>query len=356
VIRNVMPNSSPSGLVLVGGAGGSNVGESFRQAAKQLGLPCRFCDAREASRAPRWLTSLFWRLAHRPVRLNRFGSEVLRLASGQRPAWLLSTGLAPLARDVLRRLGEAGVIRINFLTDDPWNPALRAGWFFKALPEYDVVYSPRRSNLADLAAAGCRRVEYLPFGFDPRLWFPVSLEEKELQNYACEVLFVGGADADRAPYVAALCAAGLRVAVYGAYWERYPDARPAARGYASPAELRKATCAAKVSLCLVRRANRDGHVMRSFEMPAMGACMLVEDTGEHRELFGPPDEAVVYFRTIGEMLEQARGLLADEPRRRRLGEAVYRRIVSGANTYRDRLAAVLGAGAGTKAPAENIKL
>ena len=67
-----------------------------------------------------------------------------------------------------------------------------------------------------------------------------------------------------------------------------------------------------MNLCLVRRANRDGQVMRSYEAAAIGSCMLVEDTPEHRELFGPDGEAVVYFETIDDMLRRLQ-LLLDAP-------------------------------------------
>jgi spore maturation protein CgeB len=84
--------------------------------------------------------------------------------------------------------------------------------------------------------------------------------------------------------------------------------------------------------------------MRSFEIAALGGCMLAEDTAEHREIFGDDGEAVVYFRTPREAAERARLLLADPAERTRLSEAVRERIVShGAHTYRDRLVTILGA-------------
>jgi hypothetical protein len=52
-----------------------------------------------------------------------------------------------------------GIKRFNFLTDDPFNRAHYAPWFLKALPDYDVVFSPRRANIQDLLNAGCPRVE-----------------------------------------------------------------------------------------------------------------------------------------------------------------------------------------------------
>jgi hypothetical protein len=36
--------------------------------------------------------------------------------------------------------------------------------------------------------------------------------------------------------------------------------------------------------------------MRSFEIAAVGGCMLARDIDEHREIFGSEGEAAVYFR------------------------------------------------------------
>jgi spore maturation protein CgeB len=107
--------------------------------------------------------------------------------------------------------------------------------------------------------------------------------------------------------------------------------------------LRKAVGAAKVVLCLVRRANRDGHVMRTFELAAMGACMLTEDTTDHRELFGPEGQAVMYFRNEVEMVDKLRWLLEHKADRQRLQDAARRLVTQGRHTYQDRLQAMLAA-------------
>jgi spore maturation protein CgeB len=70
--------------------------------------------------------------------------------------------------------------------------------------------------------------------------------------------------------------------------------------------------------------------------------MLVEDTEEHREIFGPDGESVVYFRSIPEMVEKAGRLLASPVERQRLAVAVHSRIMAGNHTYKDRLAAMWG--------------
>src|SRR5207248_534982 len=147
-----------------------------------------------------------------------------------------------------------------YLTDDPWNPTLEAQWFFQALPSYDVIFSVRRANLMDLGKHGCRRVEYLPFGFDAELFYR-NPSEKSNEG---EVVFAGGADCDRVPMVHALIQAGIKVALYGDHWDRFAETKAFALGHATPDKLRSATSSSKIALCLVRRANRDGHVMRSF--------------------------------------------------------------------------------------------
>jgi spore maturation protein CgeB len=81
--------------------------------------------------------------------------------------------------------------------------------------------------------------------------------------------------------------------------------------------------------------------MRSFEIAAVGGCMLAEDTTEHREIFGDDGETVVYFRDPREAGDRAGALLATPAERARLSREVRARISGGANTYRDRLLSIL---------------
>jgi spore maturation protein CgeB len=211
-------------------------------------------------------------------------------------------------------------------------------WAQRAIRVYDCVVSPRRANMGDLSALGCRSVKYVPFGYDPRHCFPESQVDPRLSS---DVLFVGGADKDRARWIAPLLSLDIRVALYGSYWDRYPETRGKSRGQAAPDVIRRATAAAKIALCLVRRANRDGHVMRSIEIPAIGACMLAEDTEEHRALFGPDGESVMYFDSPEQMLERVTWLLDRPDERARLASAAHRLVTHGKHAYVDRLAAML---------------
>ena len=116
-------------------------------------------------------------------------------------------------------------------------PSHRAAWFLRALPEYGAVFSPRRSNLRELADAGCERTTYLPFAYDPAIHFTETLIDSPTTED--QVVFVGGADEDRAPYCQALIEADLRLGIYGNYWERFPVLKRRWRGYADLVTARK---------------------------------------------------------------------------------------------------------------------
>ena len=318
-------------LLIVGHADPVHVGSHFLHAAASLGHDARLCDTAPAFAAPRWRQRLdWWVRGRRPSRLRAFSEHVVELARRDPPDVVLTTGLAPLDARALEMLAALGATRLNFLTDDPWRAGARPGWFIDTLPAYDRVFTPRHANLGDLQAAGALAT-YLPFAYSPNVHFPEAPAAAERVQYDADVVFAGGADADRVEMAAALIRAGFRVALYGGYWERDPRTRDHARGFLDATGVRKAVHAARVCLCLVRRANRDGNCMRTFEVPAMGGCMLAEATDDHRQLFGTEDtegtdtEAVSYFGTPEEAVEKTRSLVGDPDRRAAPGAAGVRR-------------------------------
>jgi hypothetical protein len=331
-------------LLIIGRAGGTNVGGSFAKAPAGSPWTIDLMKSTDATAGPALLRSARWHLfGHKPLWLERFSISVVDACRRTRPEVLLTTGLAPVDASALRQIGALGIRRVNYLTDDPWNPAHRANWFFRALSEYDLIATPRRANLEDLRGATKAAVSFVPFAYDPELFFPVDLNSDERKEMDADVIFAGGADADRVPYIAGLRRAGLTVALYGSYWERYRETKPLTRGQIGVDRLRQAIVGARLALCLVRRANRDGHCMRTFEVPAVGACMLAEDTSEHREIFGDEGRAVLYFSGVEELVSKARRLMQQPDERERLRRAAHRLIVSGHHTYADRLEKMMSA-------------
>jgi spore maturation protein CgeB len=295
-----------------------------------LGHEIRYFDIGEAFGGSAALRRLNWHLlGRRPPRLQAFSRSVLEGARAFRPDVMLATGTAPLTRDVLERMRALGAVTANYLTDDPWNRAFRGKWLLAALAGYDHVFSPRRSNLVDLQRAGAHAVHYLPFAYDPELFHAETTADVRY-----DVIFAAAADRDRVPFVHALLRHGLRVGLFGVYWDRFAETRGRAGDWLEPARLRPAVAAARLALCLVRRANRDGHVMRTYELAAMRACILAEDTAEQREILA---DTATYFRDPPELIAQVDALLARPDHRRQLAERAHARITGDANTYADRL-------------------
>lgn len=318
-------------ILLVGNPGGTNVADSLLAAARELGHQASLVPATDAFRTSQLRRRISWHLlGHKPPRLDEFSRRVQESAEAFAPDVLIATGLAPINESALRAL--AGIPRFVFLTDDPWNPDFAAKWFFAALPHYDVAFTPRRANLQQLADAGCAAVQLLRFGYDPRHFFA------DPRPKDTDVFFAGGADAERIRLLQPLLNGEFKAQLAGDFWRDTDSTRPFAAGHLGPDELRRATAAAHVNICMVRAQNRDGHVMRSFEIAAVGATMLVQDTEDHRELFG---DDVVYFNTPRGLEARFRSLMADPELRASLAERVHRRITGGGHTYRDRLAQML---------------
>lgn len=328
-------------LLIIGYRQPGQMGSYLASAAENLGLNYQILDAGRAETSSRIVQSVYWRLrGKRPVNLASFEANVLRVCEETKPTVALTTGCrAPLDGWHIEEMRKLGIRVINYSTDDPWNPVLHAPWFITALPSYDVVFTPRRANLAEFYRCGVRAVHYLPFAYDPLVHRPWP--ENIATARPSDVLFVGGCDAERLPLISALAKSGLKLALFGGYWNRHFETREYWRGIADQDTIRAASAAAAICLCLVRRANRDDHVMRSFEAAAIGGCILAEDTPDHRELFGPEDYAARYFKTIEDMVRQAKVLQSDAGLRRRLSLGLRERMVVRSDTYADRLEAML---------------
>ena len=239
----------------------------------------------------------------------------------------------------LSSLQKMGTKTYIWLTDDPWNVAHYSKWMMHVLPHYDVVLTPRKSNFSQLQDLCGDKVYYLPFGYSVVKHLCRPTQETETD---CDVLFVGGADKDRIPIVHSIIQAGFKVALYGGYWDRDPITRPFNRGIASVSELNEASQRAKVCLVLVRRANRDGHVMRTFEAAACGSCMLVEETNEHLAIFGVGERSPVkYFSSQKSMISEIYRLIANCDERNRLRFRVREWITETHHSYCNRLTQIL---------------
>jgi hypothetical protein len=238
---------------------------------------------------------------------------------------------------------STGAVLVNFATDDPFNPKTSSRRWLSALPEYDLVCTPRQANVPDLNAIGVSNVQVVPFAYKPDVHFEERSENSaEEKRFRSDVCFIGGADADRFPYFEELVSRvpDINLALYGGYWDRSRRLAPFWRGFAVGREFRLAVGGASLSVNLVRRANRDDHVMRTFEVPACGGCMLTEATPTHVDLFREGEEAF-FFDSPATFVDKVRYLLARPELCRRTARAGRLRILESGNRYDDRLTTIV---------------
>jgi spore maturation protein CgeB len=314
----------------------------FADALRESGHEHRFVDEAPFTRPlERSLAhkAAYRLLRRRPLTRWAFNRALLDQARRFRPQLVLAVKAPYIMPATLRRIkDETGALLVNYATDDPFNPANATPDLVAGIPYYDLYACTKRAIMDDVRRAGCRRVAYVPFGYKPALHFPEQpATPEERARFESDVALVGGADADRLPFVEALArVSGLSLALYGGYWTRYPHLRRYARGFARGRDYRLALGGAKIVLCLVRRANRDGHAMRSLEIPACGAFMLAERTDEHQALFREGKEAV-FFASPGELSEKVGYYLAQDAERSRIARNGYLRVTTGHHTYQDRV-------------------
>lgn len=287
---------------------------------------------------------LIRRVAGHPLTVGAFNRHITDVADAFRPDVAVVVKGAYVSVETLAGLRRNGTVLVNVATDDPFSAASTATpWVREGIPCYDLYCSTKRAVIPDIRSAGCDLVTFLPCGYKPTVHFPETASTaEEMNRFSCDVLFVGAADPDRVPYLLALVQAipGLRLHLYGGYWERYPGLRQYTRGFVRGREYRIAISGAKIVVNLVRRMNRDGHVMRSFEVPACKGFMLAERTAEHSE-FLAEDREMVCFGSTEELIGKVRTYLPLADRRLQIAEAGHARIVGERNTYRDRLETIL---------------
>ena len=282
-------------------------------------------------------------LGRRPATAWALNARLLEVAADSRPDVVIVSKGAYVFPKTLRRLKTLGACVVNYATDDPFNDRNADGWLRAAIPEYDLYACTKRAIMSDVRAAGCDRLAFVRFAYNPALHFPEhAASAAEARDFASDVVFVGTADADRLPYLDALLSIpGLRLALYGLYWERQPERyRRRSRGSAIGRSYRLALTGAKIALGLLRSANRDQHTMRTFEIPACGAFLCAQRTDEHQEIFRDGAEAV-FFDDPDELKNQVQRYLSGDAARARIAAAGFRAVTQGAHTYTDRIAEMM---------------
>ncbi len=155
---------------------GSNA-TSCKRAFRHLG--CDVYDLDDYHYFPRWQTVGMRALRKliQPLIVNEFGREIARLARELKPDLVFVFKGSMVKSDIIQACKSTGALAVNFYPD------LDFGWYYaqigndfaSCMKAYDVLFTPKSYQVERLKNIGARRVEYLPYAYDPWCHYPVTL-------------------------------------------------------------------------------------------------------------------------------------------------------------------------------------
>ncbi|MBM3776085.1 MAG: hypothetical protein FJW37_13125, partial [Acidobacteria bacterium] len=118
----------------------------------------------------------------------------------------------------IRKIQEqTGARLVMWYPDHPLKVNQTSMNVIRNLARCDIFYIWGRFLVEPIRSAGCRRVEYLPFGFDPVLHDPaIEPTAEERARYACDICFVGTWDEARERALEPL--ADFSLGIWGPQW------------------------------------------------------------------------------------------------------------------------------------------
>ena len=339
--------NSPRILIVGNFSASCHVGAMLGRAADCLGLPWSPIDTDVRHYAPS-LQTLSGRIFHRlsggrPWEWWQFNRLVTQAVTTMRPQLVIVSGILPLQPCVLDLCRQHGTKTVNFATDDPWATHLRHNAVFRrTICSYDLIVSTKSRVVDDFRRQGARRVEWCTYAYDP-FWhrLPDPVPDFERTGFAGDMSFIGTGNPSRRFELEQLATSvpGTH-RLYGNDWSRQTPQGWTYGGEALDNRFRLAVHEAKLCLALLRRGSRDDSTQRTYEIAPCGGCGVYEDTSEHRMILkGYPE--IGFFKTMADLAEVSRRLLADQVGRRELIDRGRQILVRPENTFAARLRSII---------------
>lgn len=290
-------------------------------ALEQLGLEVTALDSTGAYGR----TLLEKRVGHRSFitpAAFRMNSKVRCAAQDLRPdvVWIEKGNWLHLS--TLRLLKRTARYLVHYNTDDLF---CRVNYFWLTqvgMRYFDLYATTNRHNVEEIPRRYAVATLRVGMGFDRT----VHSNSNEPKRDRGTIVFVGHREPHTEEYVTALLNAGLPVRVWGHQWHR-SRSTTLRQARVLPQEDYVSTIRdASLALCSLSRRNRNESTGRSFEIPAVGTCMLAERTPEHEYLYRDRREALL-FSSAEELVSKAKYYLAHEGERETIALAGHNRAL-----------------------------
>lgn len=324
---------------------GSNA-TSCKRAFRALG--CDVLNIDDWDFFPQWESfklKVLRRLLRRTI-ATEFSAHIERQVRRFQPHLVFIFKGSMLRHHTLQTIRQSGIFVVNFYPDVNLykHHQFFGNDFLKSVAYYDCIFSPKSYHIEHLVSAGAKRVEFLPYAYDPWCHYPVEILPNEKQIFESDIAFVGTWGKERADILTTLVAKDFhhKFVIWGNQWERLPSDSPLRKFVQfKPANgMTQAKVFQGTKIALAFLSPPDIHTARTFEIPAFGAFMLAERTVEHTSFFEEGCE-IACFDDVIELRQKINYYLAHPAERQAIAQAGYEKVTQGNHSYVDRMRRVL---------------
>ena len=330
--------------LLVGEFGYGTLGLSYFNALKKLGCDIFQFDLMEEYKTlnplvrNKYAARVLGNLLYKKV-----NERLLDIVSLYKPEIVFIIKGALIFPDTLRKIKEKiNPLILNFNPDNPFNINRGASnnLIRKSIPIYDCYFTWGKFLIPELKKVGAKQVEYLPFAYDQKLHYPLTISEEEKNIYGSDVAFIGSWDKEREEWLQNL--SDYDLAIWGNAWGKLKHGSQLKKKWKGREvvgeDFSKVCNASKIVLNLIRKQNGNAHNMRTFEVPACQGFMLTTRTEEQCRLF-TEDREIACFGTPEELKMKIDYYLSQDELRSNISSNAYKKVK--AHTYFERAKQIL---------------
>lgn len=274
--------------------------------------------------------------------LEHINRKFIRLASEVRPDIAIVTGGHRIMSSTVKKMQNSGVATILWTIDAPLNfqPIIDVA------PCYDNIFCQGTEAVELLDKAGIKGSCWLPVACDPDIHIPVTLSEKEREEYCHDIVFVGSYYPNRAELFEKI--ADFDLALWGPGWSTLAGGSPLVskiRGaHMPPAEWLKIYSGCKIALVTHYQSPQNSFPVyqaspRIFEAMACG-CFVICD--RQRDVFSLFEDGkhLVGFDNPDDLIEKIKYYLAHTEKRKEIAWKGREEVLKH-HTYADRVRKLL---------------
>lgn len=337
-------------IFIVGSFKNGDLGASYLAAFRSLGYEPSIFDIELEYKKSSFLTiNRYTNRIIMPYAVFLINKKLLKQADSEKPKFIFIIKEHFINSKTLSKMKSiTGAKIFLFNPDNPfiYNGRLSVKETEACIPLYDAYFTYSEKFIPELGKAGVKKVEFLPFAYDPDLHHPVLVSDEDRKFYGNDVAFVGNWNFYREKYLSAL--RGYRLSIWGTnYWDtRCEDdflRQCWRRRIVVGDEMSRVLQSSKINLNILNPLNnKDSHNMRTFEIPACGGFMLHERSSELIHFLEEGKE-VECFDSPEELKDKINFYLKNDNLRQKIASAGYRKIINSNSTYKDRAARILKA-------------